>query len=312
MRITTWITCLILLMISQVNAAEFVVVGDAGNSADNTGYGAVSYVYSIATYEVTNEQYAEFLNAVGVTSSNNYKNLYNNGMTTRGIVWDGSSYVASSGWENKPVSYVNWYDTLRFANWINNGAESGSDTETGVYHLTGLTSVDTTYYNGALRNYEATYWLPSENEWYKAAYYKGGGINAGYWDYPTQSDSISTADANYSTSVGTTTIVGSYDSDTYYGTYDQAGNVWEWNESIIGNFRGLRGGSFNGGATNIIASNDSVAYEYGSSYATEESYLIGFRIAGSIADASPIPEPITIGLLTTGLIGIKLSRMKRG
>ena len=38
------------------------------------------------------------------------------------------------------------------------------------------------------RNAGATYFIPSENEWYKAAYYKGGGTNAGYWTYPTQSN----------------------------------------------------------------------------------------------------------------------------
>ena len=38
------------------------------------------------------------------------------------------------------------------------------------------------------RNAGAKYFLPSENEWYKAAFYKGGGTNAGYGLYPTKSD----------------------------------------------------------------------------------------------------------------------------
>jgi hypothetical protein len=32
-------------------------------------------------------------------------------------------------------------------------------------------------------NAGATFHLPTADQWYKAAYYKGGSTNAGYWDY---------------------------------------------------------------------------------------------------------------------------------
>ena len=49
---------------------EYATIGDAGNDADTTGYGAVAYEYRIGKYEVTNAQYAEFLNAKGQSNAN--------------------------------------------------------------------------------------------------------------------------------------------------------------------------------------------------------------------------------------------------
>ena len=78
----------------------------------------------------------------------------------------------------------------RFANWLQNGQPTGlqslSTTENGAYYLNGATT------DAALlavtRKASATWVMTSEDEWYKAAYYKGGSTNAGYWDYPTSSN----------------------------------------------------------------------------------------------------------------------------
>jgi hypothetical protein len=56
-----------------------VLVGDAGNSADSTGFGAVSYEYQIGKYEVTLAEYTAFLNAVAATDT---YNLYMPNMAT--------------------------------------------------------------------------------------------------------------------------------------------------------------------------------------------------------------------------------------
>ena len=87
---------------------------------------------------------------------------------------------------NKPVNYVNWFDAARVANWLHNGQGSGS-TETGAYTLNNATTGDAPAVNPG-----ASYFLPTEDQWYKAAYYKGGGTNAGYWEYGTQSDAAPT------------------------------------------------------------------------------------------------------------------------
>ena len=302
---------------------ELVNIGDAGNIADTvTGYGAVDYEYSIGKYEVTNAQYIEFLNAVA--KSDPYE-LYSDHMasTYGGIERNGSSGNFSYNlknndleWANRPVSYVNWYDTVRFINWLNNGATSTSDTESGAYTLTGIYTV--VAYDGTnLHDPSALYWLPSYDEWYKAAYYKGGGTDAGYWLYPTQSDAkpVAGIDANYNNGsyvdpVYGSTPVGAFDNDSYYGTYDQGGNAWEWNESGSDLYRGMLGSSwiYSYPNTNFLASTGG-----GSSHTHDDiSYFHGFRVASSL-DATAtetVPEPMTMGLLITGLIGIAFRKRK--
>jgi formylglycine-generating enzyme required for sulfatase activity len=152
---------------------DWVDVGHAGNAADpSTGslYGAVAYAYKIGQYEVTNAQYTAFLNAVDPSGAN-ANGIYNTSMGSNargGISFNvaaanGSKYTIKSNMGDKPVNYVSWYDAARFTNWLHNGQGAGS-TETGAYTLTGNTGIIT-------KNVGATVWLPSEDEWYKAAYY---------------------------------------------------------------------------------------------------------------------------------------------
>ena len=92
---------------------------------------------------------------------------------------------------NFPVNWDNWGDAARFCNWLENGQPSGPEgpgtTETGSYTLSGAMTVAQLW--AVTRNPGATYWIPTENEWYKAAYYSptlNGGAG-GYWTYPTKS-----------------------------------------------------------------------------------------------------------------------------
>jgi formylglycine-generating enzyme len=255
---------------------QFVRVGDAGNAADTNpaGYGAVGYEYRIGTYEITIGQYTKFLNAVAKTDT---YGLYSTSMGTdlnlAGISRSGStgSYtyaVMNNGGDssNRPIAYVSWLDAARFANWMHNGQPIGSQnantTEDGAYTFTGAPLA-----SAPAKNAGARFYIPTENEWYKAAYYKGGSTNAGYWDYATKSNSAPgntigsganqanywvgdfavtqlnnrSASQNYLTNVGAFT-----GSQSAYGTFDQHGNVWEWNDLIgtAGSSRGLRGGNW--------------------------------------------------------------------
>ena len=312
-----------LLIASSASAVTmaWTPIGDPGNAADTrvmndgtTGYGSVPDTYSIGTYEVTNAQYAEFLNAKAPTDSLGLYNPYmgnpgpgpsgNGGITRSGSP---GSYIYSAIAErgDMPVNWVSWYDAARFANWMNNGQGSG-DTETGAYTLLGGTATPSNA-DTVARNAGATILLPSENEWYKAAYFAPS--TASYFEYPTASNTetictMPTAAANSANCDNATenttddlTNVGSYTgSPSSYGTFDQGGNVWEWNEFIFvsadQSYRGVRGGGWVYGshASYLAASNRYVGVP-------DEQYDMGFRVA-------MIPEPGTGLLVIAGLFGL--------
>ena len=281
-------------LVSASVTIDWVTVGNPGNAADTTGYGAVAYEYKIGKYEVTNAQYSAFLNAKASTDT---YGLYHPFMSTKGIIRSGNSgsytYSVTTALANRPVVYVSWFNAARFANWITNDQANGN-TETGSYSLNGAS---TGIY---LANAGAQVYIPTEDEWYKAAYYNGA--TRAYSLYPNAQNTITTADANYANSIGSSTNVGSYISDpSFYGTFDQGGNVWEYNDSIIEMpgylMRGLRGGSSYHGESGLASyTRDRVS-------PGNEDSLNGFRLAS-------IPEPTSM-LLTMVAGGMMLIRRKR-
>ena len=307
-----------------LTSLETVPVGNPGNTGEPSGVGAggygpnricgaVDYEYNIGKYEVTAGQYAQFLNAVAATDP--YE-LYNTSMDSNAfgcqITRDGTSgsYTydfagrpsgTEADWVNRPVNYVSWGDAARFANWLHNGQPTGQLTGDPTQDA-GLTEDGSYYLNGAMtdgelitivRESDATWVIPSEDEWYKAAYHKNDGVTGNYWDYPTQSDTVPTSEAppgtdmtngsaNYEFAIGILycrTEVGAYDarpSDSPYATFDQGGNVREWNETVIYSSRGLRGGSFHSFDFDFAL---HAAYRSAATPAYEIDSGIGFRVA---------------------------------
>jgi formylglycine-generating enzyme required for sulfatase activity len=311
-----------------------VPVGNAGNSGDTevmltdgtSDYGAVAYEYRIGTTEVTNAQYTEFLNAKAASDS---LALYNTNMGSDargGITRSGSdgsyTYETKTDMGNKPVNFVSWHDAVRFANWLHNEQGSG-DTESGAYTLLGGTATPSNSLS-ITRNPDAIWFLTSEDEWYKAAYYDPtlAGGSGDYWDYPTMSNTaptIATADsvgnisnpganvANYDSGAdwnsldGNVTTVGSAGplSESYYGTSDQGGNVLEWNEALIsGLYRGFRGGSW--GIADFFLLSSFRAF--GDPLSEDSSF--GFRVA-------TVPEPGTAVLAIVGCVLMLWWRQRR-
>jgi formylglycine-generating enzyme required for sulfatase activity len=178
---------------NELNLEYYSYVTDGGNLPDSTGYGTVSQPYYISRYPVTNSEYTEFLNAVAKSDTyalfnNNMGSNIRGGISRAFFIPEGFyTYSVKNNMGNKPVNYVNWFDAARYCNWLHNGkpvgAQGNNTTESGAYALNGITSG-----NVVAKNTGAKYYIPSENQWYKSAYYKGRGVNSGYWSQATQSD----------------------------------------------------------------------------------------------------------------------------
>jgi formylglycine-generating enzyme required for sulfatase activity len=304
------------------------VADSASHSGNPAGQGSVSYTYNIGKYEVTTGQYTAFLNAVAATdmyglySTYMDTSVYSYGCNIKRTGNSGSySYSVASDWANRPVNFVSFWDSCRFANWLHNGQPTGlqtaATTERGAYTLDGYTGQDGRTIG---RNAGAKWAVTSEDEWYKAAYYKSGGTNAGYWLYPTKSDTAPSNlgsdgytdpgnHASYAYTIGSPyyrTNVGEFEnSASPYGTFDQGGNVWEWNEAIpyiSGSYayRGLRGGSFSGDGSTLRSS----TRDFSSPDPHYEDCSVGFRV-------SEVPEPSSIIALVGGLVGLLGIRRRR-
>ncbi|MCB1093972.1 MAG: SUMF1/EgtB/PvdO family nonheme iron enzyme [Verrucomicrobiae bacterium] len=306
----------------------WLTVGNPGNPNDTAdgaidtpgvqNFGMVTTTYRIAAHEVTNAQYTEFLNNVDPNGTNP-NGIYHTPMgITPEILFSagnapGTKYWVNATMENRAVQYVNWFDAARFANWMHNGQVPGS-TETGAYNMTIATPV---------RLAGATVFLPTEDEWYKAAYFDPVNPTADemgspdYWSYPTMHDSRPIGAFVSATGVITNpgpnvvnyddrrvfefslSTVGSASATSYYGAFDMAGNVWEWNEAINSTSleRGIRGGSYGSGYRSLSQSSSEERDP------TFHGRGTGFRLAS-------IPEPPTGSLMLISLVTLA-SRRRR-
>jgi formylglycine-generating enzyme required for sulfatase activity len=196
-------------------------------------------------------------------------------------------YTVDSGLEDYPVTYVSWFDAARYANWLANGKPNGpqgvTTTEDGAYSLGATTAAR----NAINPNTGAppVFWLLNESEWYTSAYLKADGSSI--WTYPTQSNTapdssgtIPSNFANFGGVFGETTPVGFYEqSPGPFGTFDQAGNVREWTETLDTSsgtpMRIIRGGSWADPADAMRADESHIADP------TLEDDKTGFRIGGA-------------------------------
>ncbi len=316
---------------------DYRVVGNPGNPGNTvsgtagpsspSGLGAVSAVFRMAATETTNAQYAEFLNAVDPNGTNP-RGVYVLSMGTSslgGITFSngagsGAKYSVKAGapsgapagtnYGSMPVNFVTWFSAARFVNWLNNGQPSGTSAaasmEIGAYTLNSATSG-----NIVVRNANAQVFLPSVNEWYKAAYYSGS--NSTYTLYPTRSNAVPTATvsnvtlnnaANYNSAMTSPRNVGTFVNTTSaYGLFDMLGNITEMTDNTglaASTSMRLMGGPWTATASAWNAKGTATNF-LGSSSAQN----LGFRVAA-------VPEPGTIALAGLGIASLfGLDWMKR-
>jgi hypothetical protein len=275
-------------------AIDFVNVGNAGNANDagagggsySSPYGGVAYDYRIGTYEISQDM---------ITKATNL------GMT---------NVTAGAHTGDKPAANMSWYEAAAFVNWLNTSkgyqaAYNLSFSSGWSMTLWGASEQASTGVDSGTNPYrhkDAFYFLPSEDEWYKAAYHQNDGVTANYWDYATGSNTIPTAVAS-GTGAGTAVFNGqAAPADitqagglSSYGTMGQNGNVWEWNESAFdgtndasSGLRGIRGGDWGNSEDFLRSSSRSFGAP------ADEGSAVGFRVAS-------VPEPSAAILMMMGL-----------
>jgi formylglycine-generating enzyme len=290
---------------------DFVPVGNAGNADDagagggiySSPYGGVAYPYWMGVYEISQDQITKAAASTPALAN-----------VTVGP-WTGS----------RPAANITWYECAAFVNWLNTstGHQAAYNlTYSGGWSMSPWSSGDAWQLGGEnlFRHKDAYYFLPSEDEWYKAAYHKNDGVTANYWDYPTGSNSIpdgvdfsgdTAFDAvcydGYDTT-GPYAVTNAGSAASAYGTYGQGGNVWEWFESAWDGLndspsedRGRRGSFWYDSPSGLRCSFKIAATP------TYQFDNLGFRVAR-------VPEPGSITLLlagSLGLTGVALHRRRR-
>lgn len=262
---------------------DFVDIGYAGNVANTTGFsssaGAVSYGYRMGRFEVTADQWAAVRSA--------------------------DPRVGNSGVNNgeQPASFVSRNEALKFANWLTTG-----DVYRGAYQFNVTGALTNVLSRTEIRAMGSTvYVVPTENEWYKAAYFKSDG--SGYTLYPTgNSQPEEGVVANYDGGAFSSAWSVGSGAEENNGTYDMGGNISELTESIqVSNiFNGtstnyiVKGGNFLSSDWGLDSQNRVVIYD-----PDRETNDTGFRVVA-------IPEPSSFVLmLLTGYGGFFLRKRLR-
>ena len=272
---------------------EFVSIGNVGNGDDVTGYGGVSYGYRMGVTEVAQEVVT---NAVNL----------------------GATRVGGGSWSaGQPAANVSWFEAARLVNWLNvDRGHAPAYLFNSVNGQMELWSSGEAWQAGGenlYRHKDAHYFLPSDDEWYKAAFHQNNGVTADYWDYATGSDVAPVAvgsgvlanTAVYGGVGVAPALVGDAGGLSPYGMMGQGGNVFEWQETAftgvnngVNLFRNIRGGGWASPQTVLLSSTRFY------NLPTFSADLQGFRVAS-------VPEPGT-SLLLGGVMMLWAGRRRRG
>lgn len=294
---------------------DFVEVGNPGN-ADDSGagggsysspHGGVAYNYCISTYEIS-QAMIDHATALGM-----------------------SNVIADAWTGNLPAANLSWYEAAAFVNWMNEDQgyhpaydlSYSSGWSMNLWSVSDQASTGMDSGSNPYRHKDAFYFLPSEDEWYKAAYHQNDGVTANYWDYPTGSNGVPVGilltdnsgvpflpyEVVYPHSITFYDLPGPYPIEDVgiaspYGTFGQAGNVYEWMEGAYDGVNDLtserrvtRGGFWYCSLITLqpyFRSNPSV---------TNESFASGLRVA-SIINTTPSPR---LDIMLLGVDEIRLA-----
>lgn len=242
---------------------NFATIGSPGYGAPGS-LGYVDYSYRIGQTEVS---VAQFLaSGISTTSTN------------------GSPLRWGSAGSGMPAVYMNWHEAAMYCNFLTTGS-----TNSGAYTVSGgvVTGVDRA---GAIAAYGTAYVLPTEDEWYKAAYFTGSGFSL--YANGTGIASIDEIDAVYGRDASAGPWTAGSGTSEQNGTFNMMGNVWEWLETAEDGTLDFdpaervvfRGGDFFQGGDLLASSTNGVPELLSSAY-----FNTGLRVV------EIIPEPACDG-----------------
>lgn len=320
-KLTGSVVATLFTSLAQANAQqtpplEFVVISDVGNRDTTleetrqpgwvgTNVGSVSYEYAIAIREITVAEYFEFVQA--------YLPFYEarTGNAFGGFDFVGSTILSANGFAfiraqaaiDEPAD-MGWAYAARYVNWLHNGkvVEEWAF-ETGVYDTsTFVANDDGVFQHQETRSPNARYWLPSADEWVKAAYWDPSGEGR-YWRYPTTSDIEPIPGllpehggernaGDYVPGVMRWPLgVMSFDVMSPWGIYDMSGGVAEHSETICPpGFPELRAAY---GTHHVYdhygnANSHDLVGASGNTNATRVSSAVGLRIARTVVEPADL------------------------
>lgn len=347
----TWGSCIILSVLAAAGLSpslalaaidpnsgiDFVTIGAVNNPAwtgggSNNNRGAVGYTYNIGKFEVTTAQWAEFMNAAFDRPANDrIPHVFQPGVwgavSTTPTTPGGQRWTVPAGREMRPVGGMDWRTCAIYANWLHNGKGtnreaflSGAyDVSTFAYYLGGSTFTDQ-----LTRSPGARYWIPSLDEWMKAAHYdptkpNADGTTGGWWQYSNGSDqpfvygppgqtrnglqTTANADWNDLTIPGFNPYavpLGAYEGVVSpWGLYDVAGGTSEWTEGFaqlsdepFPRVRLLEGSTW---GRSFSSASDLAGNRGGGAFPTDFGLINGFRIASSV----PTPGACLLGVVVS-------------
>lgn len=283
---------------------DFVNIGNAGNGNDAgagggsyfSPYGGVSYKYRMGKYEIPQS-------AIDKAAMN------------------GLTRMPTGSWSGEqPAANITWFQMASFVNWLNTstGHHKAYILNDGLSRMIPW-STESAWQEGGenlFRHKDSYYFLPSENEWYKAAYHKNDGVTNSYYDYPTTSNyapvdavGVDEGYAVYAYTTPTPVVVNNSGALSAYGTMGQGGNISELLESVysnLGNYnpdenRVFRGGDWGSGIESLKSSSRGSFNLWWNGYGS--NYTLGFRVAS-------VPEPSSMLLLISATVFV-LARKNR-
>lgn len=297
---------------------DFVTIGAQNNPADTrpsatpNAAGRVGYVFGIGKFEVSRDMITKYNSAFGTANSL--------GLTLADMTPYGGNGAS------QPATGLSWNEAARFVNWLNtvSGGTAAYNFSTGGVNdnITPWSILNPLDYDpmNPYRSKRAIFALPSDNEWYKAAYYNP--VTNGYSDYPSLNGMTPAA-----VSGGTTdntavyfqpggngpAVIDSAGGLSPFGVMGLGGNVREWEESSIdllnnngSSIRGIRGGTWFDGPSYLSSS-----ARYDDVDPNGKNLTVGFRVVSLSSAGGEVPEPSTMAIIGLCALGMAYRAQRR-